>query len=51
MVPFFLVKYLQEEVNIHKKQLINGGADIFKSEFLDYKNISVVAVLYMTNST
>ena len=51
MVPLFLIKYLQEEVNVRKKQLVDSGTDIFKSEFLDYKNILVVTVLYIADFT
>jgi SAM-dependent methyltransferase len=51
MVPFFLVKYLQEEVNVRGKQLVDGGADMFKSEFPDHRNVSVVAVLCAADST
>ena len=51
IVLFFLVKYLQEEVNVRKKQLVEGGADIFKSEFLNHRNILVVMVLYVADFT
>ena len=50
IVPFFLVKYLQEEVNVYKKQLVDSSTDMFKSEFLDYKNVSVVTVLCIADS-
>ena len=42
MVLFFFIKYLQQEVNVRGKQLLDGGADIFKSEFLANKNVLVV---------
>ena len=50
MVPIFLIKYLQEEVNIHRKQLIDNSIDMFKSKFPDYKNILVVIILYIADS-
>ncbi len=42
--PFvdFFIKYLQQEVNIYRKQLLDSGADIFKSEFSANKNVLVV---------
>ena len=51
MAPFFLVKYLQQEVSVRGKQLLDGGADVFKSEFPSNKNVSVVAVLCAADST